>query len=107
MIQGISNLIDPPFLKVFTSSQLLAGTHIFLGTGAIWTAFKGGAFKFAIGLGFFLLLTGSLYFLGPTRTFIIDLFKVNSPVAWLSLLFGAVSLLVALLGNKLASRFSM
>ncbi len=107
IVQGIYNLVNPPFLGVFTSNSLLAILHILLGIGGVWTAFKGGTYFYSIFLGIFLLIVGILYFIPPARLVMVDIFNVNAPVAWLNLLFGVVSLLVAFLGRKLASRFSV
>lgn len=107
MVQGIYNLVDPPFLSLFTSNLLQAILYTLLGISGIWTGLRGGAYRFSISLGILLLSMGILYFIPPTGAVIADLLKINTPVAWLNIIIGTVSLLVPFLGKKLAQRFSV
>ena len=107
LVQGLYNLIDPPFLEVFTANSAHAVIQTVLGIAGIWTGLRGGTNVYAIFLGTFLLLVGLLYFISMTRMYVVDLLNINAPVAWLYLLFGVVSLLVVYLGKKLAARFSV
>lgn len=107
LIQGISNLLDPPFLGVFTSNPLHAIIHFLLGVSGIWTGLRGGAYAYAIFLGVLLLTVGVLFFVPSLKGVVVNLFNVNAPVALLNLIIGVISLLVAFLGRKLASKFSV
>lgn len=107
LTQGIYNLLNPPFLGVFTSNPLHAVIHILLGIAGIWTGLRGGAHVFAIFLGILLLTVGTFFFVPPLKGVVINLFNVNAAVAWLNIIIGIVSLLVVVLGKKLASRFSV
>ncbi|MEG9328400.1 protein of unknown function [Salinimicrobium catena] len=107
LVQGIYNLLDPPFLGVFTSNPLHAVIHVLLGITGIWTGLRGGAQVYALFLGILLLTLGISYFVAPLNEVLVNLFNVNAPVAWLNIIIGGVSLLVVVLGKKLASRFSV
>lgn len=106
LTQGIWNLIDPPFLGIFTSTLLHAVIHIVLGIAGIWTAVRKGAYIFLIFLGILLLTVGLLYFVEPAKVILVDLFGVNDPVAWLNIALGGFSLLIVFFGKKPAQKVS-
>lgn len=100
LLQGIWNLIDPPFLGIFTSNLLHAIIHVVLGILGIWTGLNSGAYTFLIFLGIILLTVGILFFLQSAKELLIELFNVNIAVAWLNIGVGALSLLAVMVGNK-------
>ncbi|MGB7786219.1 MAG: DUF4383 domain-containing protein [Salinimicrobium sp.] len=100
LIQGLWNLIDPPFLGIFTSNVLHAVIHVVLGIIGIWTGWRTGAYGFCLFLGILLLGVGILYFIQGIGPILEDLFNLNSAVAWLNIVIGAISLLFALGGRK-------
>ncbi|WP_029034153.1 DUF4383 domain-containing protein [Salinimicrobium terrae] len=100
LIQGIWNLIDPPFLEIFTSNLLHAIIHVVLGIIGIWTGLRSGAYIFLLFLGILLLTLGILYFLEPAKELLIELFNVNVAVAWLNIGVGGLSLLAVMVGGK-------
>ena len=106
LVQGIWDLIDPPFLGVFTSNLLHAVIHVVLGVVAILTAVKGGAYTFLVFLGIILLSLGILFFIEPIGEFMIELFLINEAVAWLNIGVGGLSLLAVLLNGRPASKVS-
>ena len=100
LLQGIWNLIDPPFLGVFTSNPLHAIIHVVLGIIGIWTGLRSGAYTFLIFLGILLLTVGLFFFVENARGLLIDLFNVNEAVAWLNIGIGVLSLLAVIIGRK-------
>ncbi len=100
LVQGIWNLIDPPFLGIFTSNILHAVIHVALGITGIWTALRSGAYTFLIFLGILLLTVGILFFIETAGELIEELFRVNRPVALLNIGLGVLSLLVVMFGGK-------
>lgn len=102
LVLGLFNLIDPPFLGIFTSNVLHAVIHFLLGILGIWSGFKRESYSFVFGLGVLLLSVGGLYFFEPTGDWIADFFFINLPVAWLNIIVGTVSLGVIFLGKTLA-----
>ena len=100
LLQGIWNLIDPPFLGIFTSNPLHAIIHVVLGIIGIWTGLRSGAYTFLIFLGILLLTVGLFFFVENARGLLIDLFNVNEAVAWLNIGIGALSLLAVIIGRK-------
>ena len=99
LIQGIWNLIDPPFLDIFTSNVLHAIIHVVLGIAGIWTGLRSGAKTFLIFLGIVLLTVGAVYFIEAARPILVDLFNVNPAVAWLNIGIGTLSLLVVIISR--------
>lgn len=99
LIQGAWNLIDPPFLEIFTSNILHAVIHVLLGILGIWTGLKGGAKIYLIFLGIILLTVGALYFVPGARELLEDIFDVNLAVAWLNIGIGILSLIVVLISR--------
>ncbi len=100
LIQGIWNLVDPPFLGIFTSTFLHALIHIVLGIIGIWTGVKTGAYTFNLFLGIVLLTIGLLYYVEAGREYLIEILDVNEAVAWLNIGIGILSLLVVLISKK-------
>ena len=100
LIQGIWNLLDPPFLGVFTSNILHAVIHILLGVIGIWTGWTSGAYGFCLFLGILLLGVGVLFYVQGIGGILESLFNLNSAVARLNIVIGAISLLFALGGKK-------
>lgn len=99
LIQGIWNLIHPPFLEIFTSNVLHAVIHVLLGIAGIWTGLKGGAKIYLIFLGILLLTVGALYFVPGAREPLEDIFNVNLAVAWLNIGIGILSLMVVVISR--------
>lgn len=99
LIQGIWNLIDPPFLEIFTSNVLHAVIHVILGVAGIWTGLRSGAKIFLIFLGIVLLTVGAVYFVEGARAILVDIFNVNLAVAWLNIGIGVLSLLVVMVSR--------
>jgi uncharacterized membrane protein HdeD (DUF308 family) len=95
LIQGIWNLIDPPFLGIFTSNLLHAVIHIILGLAGIWYGRKGTAFGYCLFLGILLLAVGILYYIEVVGKILEELFNLNTPVVWLNIGIGLLSLFMA------------
>lgn len=93
LIQGLWNLIHPPFLGIFTSNLLHAIIHVVLGIIGIWAGWRSRAYGFCLFLGILLLGVGILYFIEGIGPILKDLFNINPPVAWLNIVIGAISLL--------------
>ena len=57
LVQGLYNLIDPPFLEVFTANSAHAVIQTVLGIAGIWTGLRGGTnvTPFSLGPSYFLL----------------------------------------------------
>lgn len=106
LLQGIWNLIDPPFLEIFTSNVLHAVIHVVLGIIGIWTGLRSGAYTFLIFLGILLLTVGVLFFFEPAKELLVELFDVNKAVALLNIGVGALSLLAVIVGPKPAQKVS-
>ena len=100
LLQGIWNLIDPPFLGIFTSNLLHAVIHVVLGIIGIWTGLRSGAYTFLIFLGILLLSVGLLFYVEAARELLVDLFNVNEAVAWLNIGIGSLSILAVMLSSK-------
>ncbi|GAB2775666.1 hypothetical protein [Salinimicrobium soli] len=96
LIQGIWNLIDPPFLGIFTSNVLHAVIHILLGLAGIWRGIVGNAFGYSLFLGVILLAVGVLFYIEVIGDIIEELLNVNEPVALLNIGIGLLSLFMAL-----------
>jgi uncharacterized membrane protein HdeD (DUF308 family) len=106
LLQGIWNLIDPPFLGIFTSNLLHAVIHVALGIIGIWTALRSGSYTFLIFLGILLVSIGTLFFVDPAKEFLVDIFNISEPVAWLNIFLGAFSLLVIIFSKRPVHRVS-
>jgi hypothetical protein len=106
LTQGIWDLVDPPFLNIFTSNTLHAVIHVLLGVIGLWTALRTGAYTFLIFLGILLLTLGILFFVPQLKELFIDLFNINKPVALLNIFLGVFSLLVVIFSGKPVQKVS-
>lgn len=100
LIQGIWNLVDPPFLGIFTSNFLHALIHVVLGIIGIWTGVKAGAYTFNLFLGIILLTVGLLYYVEAAREYLDEIFGINEAVALLNIGIGTLCLLVVVTSKK-------
>lgn len=102
LVLGTSNLIDPPFLGIFTSNRLHAFIHLSIGLSGVWTGFKNRSHPFVLKLGILLIIVGVLFFFDPTKAWVADFFFMKLPVVWLNIIIGATSLVVLFVGKRLS-----
>ena len=88
-------LFSPVVFGVLTTSLGHALIHILLGVAGIWTGLKGGARGFCIALGILLLTAGILRFIPGVGAFMASTLNTNLAVAYMNIVIGVVSLLVA------------
>lgn len=93
--QGIWGLQSDVVFGVLSTNRTHAFIHIIFGAAAVITGFLRRARLVCLALGFILILVGILRFVPGTDTLMIELLQVNRPVAFLNLLLGSVSLLLA------------
>jgi hypothetical protein len=94
LIQGISGLVSPVVLGLFTTNRVHAVIHLLLAAWGFKAALTTGARGFLWAFSVIMLLAGLLYFLPGGRQWT-DLLAINEAGAWLNLGIGTVALIAA------------
>jgi hypothetical protein len=100
IIEGIWGLFSPVVFGVLTTNTTHAVIHIILGLVGIRTGLKGGSRGFCMFLGVLLLAVGILRFVPSIGDLIVTVLNVNPAVAYVNIVIGIVSLLIAFASNR-------
>jgi len=100
LIEGIWGLTSEVVFGVLTTNVTHAIIHIVLGIIGIVLGWKRNARGFCIFLGALLLAVGVLRFVPGAGELIVQILNVNTAVAWLNIVVGAVALLIAFAAPK-------
>ncbi|MBA3882615.1 MAG: DUF4383 domain-containing protein [Chthoniobacterales bacterium] len=104
LIEGIWGLTSDVVFGVLTTNRTHAIIHIVLGLIGLFVGWKRTARGFCIFLGALLLAVGVLRFIPGAAELIVQLLNVNTAVAVLNILVGAVALLLAFAAPKTTFR---
>ncbi len=100
LIEGIWGLTSEVVFGVLTTNVTHAIIHIVLGIIGIVLGWKRRARGFCIFLGALLLAVGVLRFVPGAGELTVQILNVNTAVAWLNIVVGAVALLLAFAAPK-------
>ena len=98
LLEGTWGLFSPVVFGMLTTNPLHAGVHIVLGVFGLMLGLRGTTRDYLLILGALLICVGLLRFLPPASVWMEELLNVNSNVAVLNLVLGAVSLSVGMFG---------
>ncbi|MGI8431755.1 MAG: DUF4383 domain-containing protein [Chthoniobacterales bacterium] len=104
LIEGIWGFFNPVVFGVLSTNSTHATIHVVLGLLAIFLGMRRAARGFCIFLGLLLLAVGILRFVPGPDELTVRFFNVNYAVAWLNIVVGAISLLLALVAGRTPSR---
>jgi uncharacterized membrane protein len=100
IIEGIWGLFSPVVFGVLTTNITHAVIHIVLGLVGIRAGLKGGSRGFCMFLGVLLLAVGILRFVPSIGDLIVTVLNVNAAVAYVNIVIGIVSLVMAFATNR-------
>lgn len=95
LIEGIWGLMSPVVFGVLTTNIVHAIIHIFLGVLGLFAAPMRFSRGYLFGVGALLLAVGILRFVPVASELIVGLLNVNLPVAYLNIIVGLASLVIA------------
>jgi hypothetical protein len=96
LAQGLWGMVTPVVFGVLQTNRLHAAVHIVLGLYGISVGLGRVPAGYLLFLGTMLLSTGALFFVPLVHGMLVTLFNMNTPVAVLNLVLGAVALVARL-----------
>lgn len=95
LAEGIWGLFSNVVFGTLTTNTLHASIHIILGITGIILGLRQTAREFCVFLGVLLMAVGLLRFVPGASELIIKILNVNAPVAYLNIVVGIASLIMA------------
>jgi hypothetical protein len=96
LIEGAWGLFSPVVFGVLTTNVIHAIIHITLGAAGIWMGRNEMARGYLMFVGGLLLAVGILRFAPVAGELIVSILNVNVAVAWVNIVVGVISLVIAL-----------
>lgn len=100
LIEGIWGMFSDVVLGSLTTNRLHAFIHLLLGVNCIYFGMRNRARKFILFVGVLLLVVGTCFFLPTVDKLVMDIFAVNKNVAYLNIIVGILSILIAVFSPK-------
>jgi hypothetical protein len=104
LVEGVWGLFSPVVFGYLTTNTVHAVIHILLGIAGIWCAFHEYARSYLFMVGLLLLLVGLAWFEPSMTALITQILNVNNAVAWLNIVVGGLSLIMAFGKNSEAHK---